>query len=72
MPYNHFLKKFLKALPKGSILELKQQIIRDNMAYMYGAQNLIFVSIPNGADTFIMDNDKIIFQNLVAHIILKQ
>ena len=67
-----FFEEIFKAMPKGSTLELKQQIIRDHMAYVVWSGESAFVSIPVGTDTFIMDNDKIKFQNLAAHIIHKQ
>jgi hypothetical protein len=57
---------------KGSPLDLKQTIIRDNVAYIVWSGESPFVSIPLGADTFIMENDKILYQNLAAHIIPKQ
>ena len=67
-----FFEEVFKILPKGSTLELKQQIIRDEMAYIVWSGESSFVSIPFGTDTFILDNDKIMFQNLAAHIIPKQ
>ena len=58
-----------KILPKGSTLELKQQMIRDNIAYVVWTADSSFVSIPLGADTFIMENDMIMYQIVAAHII---
>ena len=67
-----FFEEVFKIVPKGSTLDLKQEIIRDNIAYIAWAGESAFVSIPMGADTFIMDGDKIIYQALAAHIIPKQ
>jgi hypothetical protein len=67
-----FFEEIFKIFPKGSSLELKQQIIRDKMAYIVWSGESSFVSIPFGADTFIMKDNKIMFQNLAAHIIPKQ
>jgi len=64
--------EIFKAVPKGSPLDLKQTIIRDNIAYIAWSGESPFVSIPFGVDTFIMENDKILYQNLGAHIIPKQ
>jgi len=67
-----FFEEIFKVVPKGSTLDLKQEIIRDNIAYIVWAGESAFVSIPMGADTFVVDGDKIIYQTLVAHIIPKQ
>ena len=67
-----FFEEIFKGVPKGSTLELKQQIIRDNMAYVVWTSESPYVSIPIGTDTFIMENDKILFQNVAAYIIPKQ
>ena len=67
-----FFEEIFKIAPKGSALDLKQVLIRDNMAYIVWAGESSFVSIPFGADTFIMENDKILFQNVAAYIIPKQ
>ena len=67
-----FFEEVFKILPKGCTLGLTQTIIRDNLAYVVWSAESSFVSIPLGADTFIMENDKILYQNLAAHIIPKQ
>ena len=67
-----FFEETFKIVPKGSTLEVKQQIIRDNIAYIVWSGESSFVSIPLGTDTFIMENDKIAFQILAAQIIPKQ
>ena len=67
-----FFEETFKIIPKGSTLEIKQQIIRDNIAYLVWSGESSLVSIPLGADTFIMENDKIAFQILAAQIIPKQ
>ena len=67
-----FFEEIFKIAPKGSALDLKQVLIRDNLAYIVWAGESSFVSIPFGADTFIMENDKILYQCLGAHIVPKQ
>jgi len=67
-----FFEEIFKLIPKGSTLELKQEIIRDNIAYVVWASESIFATIPMGTDTFIMEEDKIRYQILAAHIIPKQ
>ena len=67
-----FFEEIFKALPKGSPLEITQEIIRDNIAYIVWKVESSFVSIPIGTDTFVMEGDKIIYQALASHIIPKQ
>ena len=67
-----FFEEIFKIIPKGSALDLKQMIIRDNIAYIVWSAESSFVSIPFGADAFVMANDKILYQILGAHIIPKQ
>jgi hypothetical protein len=66
-----FFEEIFKIAPKGSTLDLKQMLIRDNMAYIVWAGESSFVSIPFGTDTFIMEDDKILYQCLGAHIVPK-
>jgi hypothetical protein len=67
-----FFEEIFIILPKGTTLELKQQIIRDNIAYVVWSADSSFVSIPLGTDTFIIENNSIIYQIVAAHIIPKQ
>ena len=67
-----FFEEIFKVVPKGATLEMKQGIIRNNIAYIVWAAESSFVSIPPGTDTFIMENDKILYQIMAAHIIPKQ
>jgi len=67
-----FFEGIFKIVPKGSTLEMKPTIIRDNIAYIVWTADSSFVSIPLGTDTFIMENDKILYQLLAAQIIQKQ
>jgi hypothetical protein len=66
-----FLEEVFKMVPKGSTLEPKQMIVRDNLAYITWSGESPFVSIPLGTDSFIIENDKIVYQTLAAHIIPK-
>ena len=67
-----FFEEIFKIMPKGTALEMKQMIIRDDVAYVVWSAESSFVSIPLGTDTFIMENDKILYQIVAAHIIPKQ
>ncbi len=67
-----FFEEIFKVVPKGATLEMKQSIIRNNIAYIVWAAESPFVSIPLGTDTFIIKNDKIMYQIMAAHIIPKQ
>jgi SnoaL-like protein len=67
-----WFEEIFKAVPKGSTLDLKQTIIRDNVAYIVWPGESPFVSIPFGVDTFVIENDKILFQALGAQIVPKQ
>jgi hypothetical protein len=67
-----FFVEIFKVAPKGSSLEMKQELIRDNIAYVVWTCDSPFVTIPMGTDTFIMEGDKIIYQILAAHIVPKQ
>ena len=67
-----FYEEVFKMLPKGSTLEMKQMFVRDNLAYVAWNCESAFVTIPVGADSYIMENDKIKYQTLCAHIIPKQ
>jgi hypothetical protein len=67
-----FFEEIFKIVPKGSALEMKQMIIKENIAYIVWTADSSFVSIPLGTDTFIMENDKILYQIVAAQIIQKQ
>jgi len=67
-----WFEEIFRAVPKGSSLDLKQTIIRDNVAYIVWSGESPFVSIPFGVDTFVMEDDKILFQALGAQIVPKQ
>src|SRR4051812_9956720 len=47
-----FFEESFKIIPKGSTLEMKQMIIRDNIAYVAWSCESSFVSIPLGTDSF--------------------
>ena len=67
-----FFQGAFNILPKGSSLDLKQTIIRGNMVYLAWTGESSLVNIPLGTDTFIFENDKILFQTLAAQIVTKQ
>jgi hypothetical protein len=67
-----FFEEVFKIFPKESKFEKKQVIVRDNIAYLAWMGESLYVSIPLGTDTFIFQNDKILYQTLAAQIIPKQ
>ena len=67
-----WFEEIFKAVPRGSALDLKQTIIRGNIAYIAWSGESPFVSIPFGVDTFVIESDKILFQALGAQIVPKQ
>lgn len=68
---SNFFAEAFKIVPKGSAFEMKQMIIRDDILYLAWSCDSSFVSIPLGTDSFIIENDKILYQTLAAHIIPK-
>ena len=66
-----FFGQVFKIVPKGSTFEMKQMIVRDSIAYLAWSCDSSFVSIPLGTDSFIIKNDKILYQTLAAHIVPK-
>ena len=67
-----FFEEVFKIIPKGSLLELKQMVVRDNLAYLAWTCESSLVHIPLGTDSFIIKQDKILYQTLAAHIVPKQ
>jgi len=67
-----WFEEIFNAFPKGSRFDLKQTITRDNVEYIVWSGESPFVSVPFGVDTFILENDKIIFLALGAQIVPKQ
>ena len=66
-----FFDESFKIFPKGSALELKQYIVRDEIIYVTWSGESSFVSIPMGTDTFIFQEDKIRVQTVAAQIVFK-
>jgi ketosteroid isomerase-like protein len=64
-----FFSEVFKIFPEGSAFEVKQTIIRDDVAYIAWSGASAFVTIPLGTDTFIMQHNKILLQTLAASII---
>jgi ketosteroid isomerase-like protein len=66
-----FFEEIFKIFPKGSGLDIKQEIIRGNIAYISWTGQSPFVNISMGTDTFVMEGVKILYQTLGAHIVAK-
>ncbi len=66
-----FFGEVFKIMPKGSAFEMKQMILRDGISYLTWTGDSSFVSVPLGTDSFIIKNDKILYQTFAAHIIPK-
>lgn len=67
-----FFEQIFKIVPEGSFFEMKRMIIRDNLAYLAWTCESPFVTIPLGTDSFIIQNGKILYQTLAAHILSKE
>lgn len=59
-------------LPKeNTTLELKQQVVKQDKAFIVWSADSAAVNIPIGTDSFQMKDGKILWQSLAAHIIPK-
>jgi ketosteroid isomerase-like protein len=67
-----FFEEVFKIIPKGANFQLKQMINRDDVIYIAWNCDSPFVNIPMGTDTFLIENEKIKYQTLAAHIVPKQ
>ena len=64
-----FEQFFANILPPGSTdLELKQQIIRDDVAYILWSASSGTHNIPLGTDTFVIRDGKIVTQTFAGQI----
>ena len=66
-----FYEGIFNIFPKGSALEVSREIVRDKIAYIAWSGESTFVTMPLGTDTFMMEDDKIVYQTLAAQIIPK-
>ena len=66
-----FFGEVFKIVPNGSTFQMKQMIFRDTITYLAWSCDSSFVSIPLGTDSFIIKDNKILYQTLAAHIIPK-
>lgn len=66
-----FFEEVIRIIPKGSALQLKRMEVRDEIAYLTWSCESTVATIPMGTDTFIVNNGKIIYHTLAAHIIPK-
>lgn len=67
-----FYTEVFKLCPAGkSQLDMKQMIANDEKVYIVWSADSALANIPTGTDTFEIKKDKIVFQTLAAHIIMK-
>lgn len=67
-----FYTEVFKLCPaRKSQLEIKQMITNDEKVYIVWSADSALANIPTGTDTFEIKEDKIVFQTLAAHIIMK-
>jgi len=58
----------LEAMPPGSDIEIKKQLIDGEIAYLYWSGESESVEIPFATDTFIIRDGKIVKQTFAAEI----
>lgn len=66
-----FFQSIFKLIPWGSVVEIKQKFVSDEIAYIAWSCESQFISIPLGTDSFIITDNKISIQTFAAHIISK-
>jgi hypothetical protein len=66
-----FFEEAFKLVPKESSLVPKQMIVRDNVGYVAWSGETPTVQIPLGTDTFVIENDKILYHTLAVHMLPK-
>ena len=67
-----FFSNVFTIFPKGaSRLELKQQIIKDEKAYLVWTADTPMSSVPLGTDSFLIRDGKIIWQSFALHMVPK-
>jgi len=67
-----FYEQAFQFCPSSTIrLEVTQRIIKNNMAYIAWTSDSSIASVPMGTDSFEIENDKIVWQSLAAHILIK-
>jgi hypothetical protein len=60
--------QLLELFPVGSTLDMKQQVIEGEVAYIFWSGESVKVDIPIGTDTFIVLGGKIVTQTFAAQI----
>jgi hypothetical protein len=67
-----FFSYVFTVLPQGGTqLGLKQKIVKDNKCFIVWNAVSPVISIPTGADTFIVEDGKIVLQTVATHIVSK-
>ncbi|HYJ37258.1 MAG TPA: nuclear transport factor 2 family protein [Chitinophagaceae bacterium] len=65
-----FFSYIFTVLPRGGTqLGLKQKIVKDNRSFIVWNAHSPVISIPTGADTFIIEDGKIVLQTVATHIV---
>jgi hypothetical protein len=55
-------------LPPGSPIEMSEQIVEDDIAYIVWSAESKKLKIPFGTDTFVMRDGKIVAQTFAAQV----
>jgi limonene-1,2-epoxide hydrolase len=67
-----FFSYVFTVLPKeGTQMGVKQKIVKGNRSFIVWNADSPVISIPTGADTFIIEDGKIILQTVGTHIVSK-
>jgi hypothetical protein len=64
-----FFTYVFTVLPKGTQFGVKQKIVSDGRAFIVWNAVNSMISIPTGADTFLIEDGKILLQTLATHIV---
>lgn len=62
-----FFEAFFKAIPTGSVFEMKQLMVSGPVAYIAWASDSAAAKIPMGTDTFFMEGDKIKYHSVADY-----
>lgn len=62
-----FFEEFFRVIPTGSVFEMKQLIVSDRLAYIVWSSKSEAAEIVFGTDTFVIEEDKIVFHSVADH-----
>ena len=62
-----FFADYFVAIPTGSSFEMKQLVVKENVAYITWSSNSAVVEILMGTDTFFLEGDKIRYHTVADY-----